>query len=116
MTSAGGLGYGTGSGGTVTQTTNKSTTVTLNSPTGQITMNNAALAAGATISFTFNCSVMTANDVLVMSINANSPNAAAYSVRGISSSSAAVFVTNTSSGSLSDAVIINFAVIKGATS
>ncbi|WP_220274674.1 right-handed parallel beta-helix repeat-containing protein [Trinickia dinghuensis] len=116
VTSAGGLGYGTGSGGTVTQTTNKSTTVTLNSPTGQITMNNAALAAGATISFTFNCSVMTANDVLVMSINANSPNAAAYSVRGISSSSAAVFVTNTSSGSLSDAVIINFAVIKGATS
>lgn len=47
----GGLGYGTGAGGTVTQATSKSTAVTLNKPCGQITMNNAALAAGATVSF-----------------------------------------------------------------
>lgn len=33
----GGLGYGTGAGGTVTQTTSKSTAVTLNKPTGLIT-------------------------------------------------------------------------------
>jgi hypothetical protein len=116
VTSGGGLGYGAGAGGAVTQTTSKSTAVTLNSPTGQITMNAAALAAGATVSFTFNCSAMTANDVLVMSVNANSPNAASYSVRGISSSAATVFVTNTSSGSLSDAVVINYAVIKGSAS
>ena len=116
VTSAAGLGYGTGSGGTVTQATSKSTAVTLNKPTGQITMNAAALAAGATVGFSFNNSVMSVNDVLVLSINANSPNGASYSVKGIASSSASVFLTNTSAGSLSDAVIINFAIIKGATS
>lgn len=116
VTSAGGLGYGTGSGGTVTQATSKGAAVTLNAPSGQITMNNAALAAGAVATFSFNNSTMTANDVLVMSINANSPNASSYSVRGVASSSATVYVTNTSAGSLSDAVVINYAVIKGATS
>lgn len=116
VTNPAGLGYGTGSGGTVTQATSKSTAVTLNKPTGQITMNAAALAAGATVGFSFNNSVMSVNDVLVLSINANSPNGASYSVKGIASSSASVFLTNTSAGSLSDAVIINFAIIKGATS
>ena len=38
-------------GGTVTQATNKSTGVTLNTESGQITMNDAALAAAAEVSF-----------------------------------------------------------------
>lgn len=112
----GGMGYGTGAGGTVTQATSKGTAVTLNTPSGQITTNNAALGAGATAVFTFNNSCMSANDVLVMSINPNSPNASSYSVSGLASSAATVLLKNTSAGSLSDAVIINFAVIKGATS
>lgn len=115
VVSAGGLGYGAGSGGTVTQSTSKSTAVTLNSPTGQITMNNAALAGNTTIGFTLNNSTMGPNDVLVASINANSPNAALYFVKGIASTAATILVTNTSGGSLSDAVIINFAVIKGSS-
>ena len=49
VTNPAGLGYGTGSGGTVTQATSKSTTVVLNKPTGQITMNGAALASGAVV-------------------------------------------------------------------
>ena len=39
-------------GGTVTQATGKSTGVTLNAASGQITMDDAALAAAAEISFT----------------------------------------------------------------
>lgn len=116
VTSAGGLGYGVGSGGTVTQATSKSTAVTLNTPTGQITTANSALAAGATATFTLNDSVMSANDVLVVSINANSPNASSYSVSGLASSTGTIFLKNTSAGSLSDAVVINFAVIKGSAS
>lgn len=43
---SGGIGYQAGSGGAVMQATSKGTSVTLNKPSGQITMNNAALAAG----------------------------------------------------------------------
>jgi len=50
-TSSGGLGYGTGSGGTVTQATSKTTNVTLNKTNGKITMNNASLGAGASATF-----------------------------------------------------------------
>ena len=66
---AGVVGYGTGAGGTVTQATSKSTAVTLNTPTGQIIMNNAALAAGASVFFNFNNSVLLNGDVLVVASN-----------------------------------------------
>ena len=49
-------------GGTVTQATNKSTAVTLNAESGQITMNNAALAAAAEVSFTVNNDKVAATD------------------------------------------------------
>lgn len=48
---AGALGYGTGAGGTVTQLTSKSTAVTLNKPSGVITMHNEALEPGASVRF-----------------------------------------------------------------
>jgi hypothetical protein len=47
-----GIGYATGAGGAVTQLTSKSTAPpAINKVCGQITMNNAALAAGAKVSF-----------------------------------------------------------------
>lgn len=64
-----GIGYGTGLGGTVTQLTSKSTAVTLNKPTGQITMNNAALAAGAIASFQFLNSLITTSDMVIVTLN-----------------------------------------------
>ena len=63
VTSVAGLGYGTGAGGTVTQATSKSTAVTLNKPTGQITTHNAALAADTTVSFLVNNSLITTSDL-----------------------------------------------------
>jgi hypothetical protein len=114
VTSAAGLGYGTGSGGTVTQATSKATGVTLNKPTGQITMNNAALAAGATVSFTFSNSLVSATDMLLMTVS----NGTSYSVENyaVSAGVAQVRITNITGGSLSEAAILNFALIKGATS
>ena len=111
--STGGLGYGTGSGGAVTQITSKSTAVTLNKTNGTITTSNAALGAGATATFTVTNSTMTATDVvLVMARNAN------YSVRANDPAAGSFTITlkNESGGSLSDAVVINFAVIKAVTS
>ena len=116
--SGGGLGYGTGSGGTVTQATSKTTSVTLNKPTGQITMNNAALAAGATVGFTCNNSIAAIGDNIIVNLNGGLANAAGnYSARAASGSGAIFFVLkNESGGSLSEAVILNFSIIRGSTS
>lgn len=108
------LGYGTGSGGAVTQTTSKSTAVTLNTTTGQITMNNAALAAGASVTFSVNNSIVTTSDLIIVNAAGN----AGYRVECVSAlaGSFVVRVTNMTAGSLSEALAINFAVIKGAIS
>ena len=116
VTSAGGLGYGTGSGGTVTQATSKSTAVTLNKPTGQITMNNAALGAGASVIFLLTNSLLAATDSVIVQPNygANSQSYAAQ-VTFSGAGGAYIRVTNISGGSLSEAVTLSFAIIKGAT-
>lgn len=114
LTSSGAkLGYGTGAGGTVTQATSKSTAVTLNTATGQITMNNAVLAGGATVSFTVNNSSVSVTDVIIVHAAGNGN----YRVEcaSVSGGSFIVRVTNMTGGSLSDALGINFAVIKGST-
>ena len=48
------LGYTTDAQGSVTQATSKSTAVTLNKSAGTVTMNNAALGATTSVSFTLN--------------------------------------------------------------
>lgn len=118
VTNPAGLGYGTGSGGTVTQATSKSTGVTLNKPTGSITMNNAALAAGASVTFTLTNSLIGYNDMVLTTHNASGGTSGAYVTQGITSGngSAVIRVTNISAGSLSETVNVNFAIIKGAAS
>lgn len=118
ITPNGGLGYGTGAGGTVTQATSKATAVTLNKPTGQITMNNAALAAGATVGFQLTNSLIAASDILsVAMVNGGVGNPANYRVKAsCGAGTALIYVTNESGGSLSEALLIQFAIIKGATS
>lgn len=111
----GGLGYGAGAGGTVVQATNKFTAVTLNKPTGQVTMNDAALAAGASASFQVNNTLVLSTDTVVVTVfnNANYRVEATYVVGG---GNFGVRVTNVTGGSLAEALQINFTVIKGATS
>jgi hypothetical protein len=121
VTSAGGLGYGTGAGGTVTQantpTLVKTNPVTLNKPTGQITMNAAALAAGNTVSFTLSNSIISSADVVVIQVSGGAVAPAAYNVWAApGSGNAGIHIKNISAGSLSEAVVLNFAIIKGAAS
>jgi hypothetical protein len=112
--SAGTLGYGTGAGGTVTQATSKSTAVTLNKPSGQITMNNAALAASTSVSFTLNNSLIAITDTVVVSIN-NNASFGNYLLQAEQARAGTVqmMLRNLTGGSLSDAVIFSFAIIKG---
>ena len=109
-----GIGYGTGAGGTVTQGGSKSTGVTLNKVSGQITMNAASLAAAAEVSFTFTNSTIAATDVVVTAISSGAT-AGAYNthVDAIANGSCRISITNFSAGPLSEAIVLNFVVIKG---
>ena len=104
-------------GGTVTQATNKSTGVTLNTESGQITMNNAALAAAAEVTFTVTNSKIAATDVVV-ACHGSAGTAGAYivSANGIAAGSFKITVSNVSGGSLSETIVINYVALKGASS
>ena len=104
-------------GTTVTQATNKSTTVIANAASGQITMNNAALGAAAEVSFTVTNSEVAATDVVVAN-HGSAGTAGSYLVQAntIAAGSFKLTVTNVSAGSLSEAIVINFVALKGASS
>ena len=108
-----GLGYGTGSGGTVTQATSRVTAVTLNKPTGQITMFTAAGSA-TPASFVVNNSLVAATDAIVISIKGGNTNIYNCIVGAVAAGSFTVTFWTTG-GVASDTPVINFAVIKGAT-
>jgi len=106
------FGYTANAQGTVTQATSKSTAVTLNKSAGQITMNNAALASVTNVTFTLNNSFISTNDILILNVSGGATSGA-YNcwVSGLSAGSASITVRNISGGSLSEAVVINFAII-----
>lgn len=106
------LGYGTGAGGTVTQITSKATGVTLNKASGAITMNAAALAADTTVSFVLTNSSIAAGDVLILNhISGGTPGSYLLNARS-AAGSATIDVRNITTGSLSEAIVIQFAIIK----
>jgi hypothetical protein len=106
------LGYTAAAQGTVTQATSKATAVTLNKSAGRITMNGAALAGNTAESFTLNNSFISSNDVLIVNVSAGGT-AAAYTtyISSMTAGSAVVTLRNMTAGSLSEAVVINFALI-----
>lgn len=115
ISGTGKLGYTTGSGGTVTQATSKATGVTLNESTGQITLNAAALASATTVSFTLTNTVIEANDILILN-HISAGTAGSYLLNAQSAAgSASINVRNITAASLSEAIVISFAVIKAVT-
>ena len=110
------LGYSSAAQGTVTQATNKSTGVTLNKSMGRITMNNASLANAATVLFTLTNSAISASDVVIVSVSGGGTAGAYWPfVSSQATGSAVIGLYNNSGGALGEAVIINFAVIHGAS-
>ena len=110
------IGYATGAGGSVTQLTSKSTGVTLNKQSGQITMDGAALAASTTVSFTLTNTILQSTDVLILN-HAGTGTAGAYLLNAqVVGGSASINVRNVTLGSLSEAIVIAFIIIAGAVS
>ena len=115
ISSTGKHGYTTGSGGTVTQATSKATGVTLSKSTGQITLNAAALASDTTVSFTLTNTVIESGDILILN-HISAGTAGSYLLNAQSAAgSASINVRNITAASLSEAIVISFAVIKAVT-
>jgi hypothetical protein len=114
LSAVGSIGYAVGAGGAVTQITSKSTGVTLNELCGAITMQAAALAAAAKVSFVVTNSTVGANDVVIVNVKSGgTANAYRANVTAVAAGSFTVTVENITGGSLSESPVIAFAVIKG---
>ena len=118
----GGVGYATGAGGTVTQITNRSTGVTINTICGKIQTDTTSLAALASAEFTVTNSTVEIGDVVVVSQRSGSSNVAGVAgttvveVVTVAAGSFIISVNNQSTSTAeTGAIIINFAVIKSVT-
>jgi lysophospholipase L1-like esterase len=112
VSAAGGIGYNTGSGGTVTQGTSKSTGVTLNKLCGTITMNGAALAANTSVAFTLTNSTIANTDMVLVQHNSAGTLGSYDFCVNPGSGSALITVRNNSSSSRSEAIVLRFFVLK----
>jgi hypothetical protein len=105
------IGYAAGAQTAVTQATSKSTGVTANTSAGQITMNGAALNTATNVTFTLTNSTLSAKDVLILNVTNGTSGAYNAFVSSMAAGSATITLRNISAGSLSEAVVINFAII-----
>lgn len=111
-----GTGYATGAGGSAVQATSKATGVTLSKVCGEIALNAAALAAATVVSFVLTNTAIANTDVLL--INHSSVGTfGAYTFNArCGNGSATIDVRNGSAGSLAEAIVIRFVLIKAVTS
>jgi len=109
----GGLGYGTGSGGTVTQGTIRATAVTLNKFTGAITMFTAA-GSLTWSQFTVNNSLVAATDTITINQKSGAVNYYVYQILAVTAGSFNIGFASVS-GVASDAPVLSFTIIKGVT-
>jgi hypothetical protein len=108
--STGGIGYTTGSGGTITQGTSRTTGVTLDKPTGAITLVSAAGSASYQ-TFTVTNSTVAATDVIIVNQKSGTDKYL-ISVTAVSAGSFAITFATTG-GTTTEQPVFNFAVIKG---
>jgi hypothetical protein len=119
--SVGGIGYGTGAGGTVTQSTSKNTPVTINKICGKITTDASNLVAGGWVAFTVNNSNVAIGDVVILSIGSGgTPQyytaTVVYGDGFGSGGSFTIALRNHDTIDRAESVVIYYAIIKAVTS
>lgn len=106
------IGYATGAGSSTTQLTGKTTAFTCNTVTGQITLSNSAVAGWGTSSAIWNCSAMTAGSVVVFNhTSGGTVGVYTFNCSSQTTSSCNFSVTNNSTASVSDAIVLRYAII-----
>jgi hypothetical protein len=116
IATTGTIGYAAGAYDTVTQQNNKTTGVTINTPSGQIITANAQLAPSANAVFVVTCSTVSTKDVVVISV-ASGGTVGAYNVfiAAIADGSFTVVVKNITNNAYSEALHLNYAIFHTAT-
>lgn len=111
-----GIGYATGAGGAITQATNRTTGVTLSKLSGQITTNNASLAAEAAAAFVVTDTTVAIGDAVVVSIQSGSNGGnTMVQVTTVTNGSFTIQVCNNNPAAgtaETGAIIINYAIVK----
>jgi len=109
------IGFTAGAGGTVTQLTDKTTGVTLNKPSGRITMATTELSRNSGATFTLTNSFIAATDVVILNIvSGATPSTYTATVDAVAAGSCAIHLHNHSTGvDYSEAVVLGFVIIKG---
>ena len=107
------LGYTNGAYGTVTQTGNKASAVTLNKTAGTITTTNAQMAPGAKVAFVVNNSQVSALDTIIVNIASGATATFAYLIAVVTVTDGAFTINldNVSSNAYTDTLKINFAIL-----
>jgi hypothetical protein len=112
------FGYPTGTGGAVTQLTSRTTGVTLNKLSGQITLVAGSISGLSSQEFTLTNSFIAATDVVLVSFKSGLT-AATYdvTVTATAAGSCKISVHNVNnSATPTDTPVINFIVVKGVAS
>ena len=106
-------GYSLSAYGTVTQTGNKATGVTLNKSAGTITTSNAQLAPSAEVAFVVTNSQVSASDTVVVNIASGATATFAYviAVVTVQDGSFTINLSNVSNNAYTDTLKINYAII-----
>lgn len=112
IVTTGTIGYAASAFGTVTQTNNKNTAVTLNTPSGQITTASSQLSPNASGVFVVNCSTVSNRDVVVVSV-ASGGTLGAYNafISAIANGSFTVEIKNVTNNAYSEAINLNYAIL-----
>ena len=116
VTTTTGLGFYTGAGGTAPAGATKATAFTLNTMCGRITTAADALAANTAVSATWTNSKIAATDVVILNHSSGGTLGSYHYNVACGSGTATLTIRNISSGSLSEALVFNFVVIKSVTS
>jgi hypothetical protein len=107
------LGYTNGAYGTVTQTGNKASAVTLNKTAGTITTTNAQMAPNAKVAFVVNNSQVSALDTVIVNIASGATATFAYLIAVVTVVDGAFTINldNVSSNAYTDTLKINFSIL-----
>ena len=97
------------------QPTSKATGVPLNKPSGQITTASDAIAANTSVSFTLTNNKIAVNDIPKVVIKSGAT-AGAYVVQvdAVAAGSCRISIRNMTAGSLSETLVLQFNIEKGA--
>jgi len=111
------MGYRTGSGDSVTQLTDKTTSVTLNRPTGRIITANSSLLSGFQNSFTLINDTISSTDVVIVN-HAAGGGEGFYFVHAVNiqEGNCQIMIHNRSGATRQHPIELNFAVIRGSHS